>query len=446
MVRFLFLLLICLVLAGCNQASISATPVPVEEPSSNVDDDLPPINPNIADDPVTLEVWVDLDFTRNNTFFEEIAEDFEQAYPQVDVEVFSFVREGILQRMEHVSKDELPPNVMQGHVYTAAGLGLAEPLERRWAAWEEDAPEITNQFLPAAMNEVTWRGIRYGVPIDVYTVVLLYNRQHFDEANLPYPQGDYNLLHLSEAAARLTKPEQDRYGIGLTTDPWYVYAWLSAAGGDVVINDPEKGYIPALNSETNIDVLTYMNDLVKAGYAPRPTSRPRDYEEVRQGFLDGRISMYFGEPHDIHLIQSTNPDFPLGVAELPITPAGESAASVLGSSGFFIPRGSIHQEVAFEFIKWASSDRYVQPMARRVGHYPARTWLTTSPEYTENLTLVPFFEQLEAARPYRLDLFPRAEEAFWDAVKASFYDQATPRAALEEAQQRSQVAAAESTP
>jgi ABC-type glycerol-3-phosphate transport system substrate-binding protein len=80
-----------------------------------------------------------------------------------------------------------------------------------------------------------------------------------------------------------------------------------------------------------------------------------------------------------------------------------------------------------------------------VGHYPARTWLTTSPEYTENLTLVPFFEQLEAARPYRLDLFPKAEEAFWDAIKASFYDQAMPRDALDEAQQRSQTAAAEST-
>jgi ABC-type glycerol-3-phosphate transport system substrate-binding protein len=85
-------------------------------------------------------------------------------------------------------------------------------------------------------------------------------------------------------------------------------------------------------------------------------------------------------------------------------------------------------------------------MARRVGHYPARTWLTTSPEYTENLTLVPFFEQLEAARPYRLDLFPQAEEAFWNAIKATFYDLALPREALEEAQQRSQQAATETTP
>ena len=79
---------------------------------------------------------------------------------------------------------------------------------------------------------MTWRdGVRYGVPLDIYTVVLLYNRAHFDEVNLPYPEGDYDLFALRDAAAILTKPEENRYGIGLTTDPWYVYAWISAAGG-----------------------------------------------------------------------------------------------------------------------------------------------------------------------------------------------------------------------
>jgi ABC-type glycerol-3-phosphate transport system substrate-binding protein len=73
-------------------------------------------------------------------------------------------------------------------------------------------------------------------------------------------------------------------------------------------------------------------------------------------------------------------------------------------------------------------------MARRLGRYPAKTWLQTSPEFAENLSLIPFFNQLNAARPYRLDLFPEAEEAFGDAIKASFYNVATPTEALREAQ------------
>jgi ABC-type glycerol-3-phosphate transport system substrate-binding protein len=444
MARIIAFALASLLLVSCSVSASSPPPTPIlEEGNQFVADDLPPINPDISANPVTLQVWVDLDFTRNNTFFEEMAEDFEQAYPNVEVEVYSFVREGMLQRMEHVSKDELPPNVVQGHVYAAAKLGLAEALKREWAEWEETDPETTSQFLPVALDEVTYQGVRYGVPLDIYTVVLLYNQDHFDEAGLPYPHGNYDLFALREAAAKLTRPAEGRYGIGLTTDPWYVYAWISAAGGDLVTHDAETGYASTLNTETNVEVLRFLIDLVKAGYAPLPSSRPRDYEEARTGFLEGRISMYFGEPHDIHLIQSTDPDFPLGVAELPKTPAGESAASVLGSSGFFIPRGSIDQDVAFEFIKWASSDRYILPMARRVGHYPARVWLQTSPEFTENLSLTPFFNQLDAARPYRLDLIPKDEEAFWDAVKFSFYGLATPSEALQEAQERSEETTAE---
>jgi ABC-type glycerol-3-phosphate transport system substrate-binding protein len=315
-----------------------------------------------------------------------------------------------------------------------AGQRLAEPLDQQWAEWEKENPQATSQFLPAAMEEVTWQDQRYGVPLDIYTLVLLYNRQHFQEANLTYPNGDYDLFYLRQAAEILTQPEQNRYGLGFTTDPWYVYAWVTGAGGDVLKGTPETGFDLTLDLKTNADALSFLTDIIEAGYGLRPTTRPRDYEETRERFLKGEISMYFGESQDIHLIQSTDPQFPLGVAQLPKTPARDSAASVLGSSGLFIPRGAQHQQVAFEFIKFAASDRYSVPMAKRLGRYAPKTSLLTSPEFTENLTLLPFFNQLKAARPYRLDLFPEAEEAFGDAIKASFYNITDPLQALQQAQ------------
>ena len=35
--------------------------------------------------------------------------------------------------------------------------------------------------------------------------------------------------------------------------------------------------------------------------------------------------------------------------------------------------------------------------------------------------LKPFLNQLNAARPYRLDAFPEVERAYADAIKAAFY-------------------------
>ena len=426
--RFIIFFCIILTLAGCeSSAAVEAIDEPfVGEP--------PPINPNISpeQEKITLEVWLDLDFTRDDSLFAEIAQDFEEAYEsKVTVNIQSFVGESIPQKVEQVVLTGTPPDVVQGHVFAMAGQGLAEPLNRQWQDW---GPTAQNQFLPAALEEVTWKQTRYGIPLDIYTLVLLYNRAHFDEANLPYPAGDFNFGSLQRAATILTRPEDNRYGLGFTTEPWYVYPWLTGAGGDALAGTPDTGFTLTLNAETNVDALRFLTDMAKAGYGPLPTTRPRDYEDAREQFLDGNISMYIGGPWDIHLIQSAYPDFPLGVTQLPKTPAADSAASVLGSTGLFIPRGARHQDMAFEFMKWVTSDRYAIPMARRLGRYPAKTWLQTSPYFAENLLLTPFFNQLNAARPYHLDLFPEAERAFNKAIKASFYG-VDPAEALAEAQQ-----------
>lgn len=430
MARAFLVLFIALLLVGC--ANANPEPDAVEDPVVN---DLPPRNINISPEPITLEVWLDLDFTRNATLFEEIAEDFEAVYPQIDVEIFSFVRESMPQRVKAAVQSGIPPDVVQGHVYALAGQGLAEPLDQQWAKWKEVKPDAASQFLPSALAETMLQDRHYGIPLDVYTQVLFYNKDHFDEVGLPYPEGDYDPLFLERAAKTLTRPDENRYGLGFTTDPWYVYAWVTGAGGDVLVRQPDNSLSLTLDSTTNIDAISFLTSMVDRGYGPLPSTRPRDYEDTRQKFLNGEISMYFGESQDIHLIQSTAPDFPLGVARLPVTPALDSAASVLGSSGLMIPRGAQHKEAAFEFMKWASSDRYAFSMARRLGRYPAKTWLQTSPEFTENLNLIPFFNQLNAARPYRLDLVPRAEDAFADAIKAAFYNIATPAEALRQAQQ-----------
>ena len=74
-------------------------------------------------------------------------------------------------------------------------------------------------------------------------------------------------------------------------------------------------------------------------------------------------------------------------------------------------------------------------MARRLGRYPAKNWLQDSPYFTENLLLLPFFNQLNAARPYHLDLFPQAEDAYATAIKAAFYG-TDPAETLNEAQEK----------
>ena len=389
----------------------------------------PPLNPIIGDEPVTLEVWLSLDFVAPDPLFEEMAEDFERAYPNVTVNIQGFVYESIPGKVRAAVQVGNPPDLVQAHVAAMAAQDLAEPVDNLWAEWGAEG-----NFLPQAIDEVTWNKVKYGVPLDIYTLVLIYNRDHFDEAGLPYPDAGYTWKQFAEDVATLTRPDGSRYGLGFTVEPWYVFAWLAEAGGDLVQGDSFLGYRFTLDDANNIEGLRFLTSMAQNGYGPLPTSRPRDYEDPRKLFLNDQISMFFGTPGDIHRIRTQSPDFPTGVTELPQTPAGAGAASALGTTGLFVPQGSRNRQIAFEFIKWATSDRYALEMARRLGRYPARTWLQTTPHFAGDAMLKPFLTQLNAARPYRLDAFPEVERAYADAIKAAFYG-ADPADVLQGAQE-----------
>ena len=148
MYRIIILIWASLALLGCA----SEATLLVEEETEALTQSLPSIKPNLAPEPITLEVWLDLDFTRDNSLYESLAEEFEAAYPQVEVEIFSFVRESIPQRVRSEVSSNIPPDVMQGHVHAMAAQGLAQPVDDLWAAWQDEDPETTSQFLPAALN------------------------------------------------------------------------------------------------------------------------------------------------------------------------------------------------------------------------------------------------------------------------------------------------------
>jgi multiple sugar transport system substrate-binding protein len=394
---------------------------------------VPALNPAIASGPVTLDVWLDLDFVATDPLFREMAKDFERAYPNVDVTIQAYVRETMSGKLRAALQVGNPPDLVQGHVFAMAAQGFAEPLDDLWAGWEE----AEAQFMPQALDEVALDGVKYGVPLDIYTLVLIFNKAHFEAANLAYPDAGYTWRQFADDAAKLTREDGSRYGLGFTVEPWYVFAWLAEAGGNVMVGDSFIGYRFTLDDPNNVEALRFLTSMARNGYGPLPTSRPRDYEDPRKLFLDNKIAMFFGTPWDIHFIQSQAPDFPIGVTELPETPAGAAAASALGSTGLFVPRGARDRKIAFEFMKWATSDRYALPMARRLGHYPARAWLQTTPHFAGNPLLKPFLFQLDAARPYHLDAFPEIERAFADAIKASFYG-ADPADALQLAQEQAE--------
>ncbi|MFN3431774.1 MAG: hypothetical protein ACK46X_17705, partial [Candidatus Sericytochromatia bacterium] len=104
-----------------------------------------------------------------------------------------------------------------------------------------------------------------------------------------------------------------------------------------------------------------------------------------------------------------------------------------------VPKGAANRELAFEWMKLAVSDRYSLRMAKEMGRFPTVKRLYDDPFFRQDPAVKTFVAALPGARPYRLDAYPQADQAFMDAVRACFYG-ADPATELEKAQRVAQLA------
>jgi len=103
-----------------------------------------------------------------------------------------------------------------------------------------------------------------------------------------------------------------------------------------------------------------------------------------------------------------------------------------------VPRGAQNRVAAFEFMKWATSERYELRLAQEMGRYPVRSALYEKAFFAQEPLLQPFLEQLKTARPYKLEAYAEADLIWGEAVRAAFSPAADVPQILREAQERAQ--------
>jgi len=108
---------------------------------------------------------------------------------------------------------------------------------------DRDGYDLT-QLADQGVADFTTAGGQFGLPRDLNTIALYYNKAKFDEAGVAYPDDTWDWAKLVDAAKKLTK---DTDGDG-TPDQWGFYTettdmenyWLSTVwqnGGDVLAAD-----------------------------------------------------------------------------------------------------------------------------------------------------------------------------------------------------------------
>jgi ABC-type glycerol-3-phosphate transport system substrate-binding protein len=333
--------------------------------------------------------------------------------------------------LDQVKGSASPPDVVQGHAFAAAARDLAQPLDDLW-----EKSLDPGQFFPGALDDVTFSGHRYGVPLDTNALVLLYNADHFRAAGVPLPNAPMTFPELEEAARALTPGDGTRWALALGTSTWQTYGWVASNGGEYVRvgNDSRPQFL--FNSPQVVEAIGFLGGLVEKGLAMPPRAAGTS-SDVFALFESGATSMYTSGSWDLAKLKKSRPGVDYRAASMPRGMSGATEGSAMGGSSLFVPKGSNQRKLAFDFMTHLISDRYALRLAEEQGRLPVRQHVYDAP-YFDDPVLRVVVDQLRTARPERVDSFPDASTLLRSAIEQVLRENKDPVAMLNQAQEQAQ--------
>lgn len=361
--------------------------------------------------------------------FLDAVREFEDSHENVRVVVDNIPFRGNLNLLKSLAPNDRP-DVVQAHAYVAAAAGLAQPLDDLWGKHDLNSVD----YFRGSIEDVTWDGRRYGVPLDTNVVILLYNADRLKQAGLPLPTGTLSFREFEDIARKVTTPDGTQRAIAFGTSTWRVFGWIAANGGEFLRYAPDGTPELTLDSPAVVDTVTFLSDLVRQGLAFPPSGAETSSGDIYALFESGVTAMHATGAWDAVKLRKSRPDVDFRAVEMPTGSTGATGGSAMGGSSLFVPEGSDNRELAFEFMRHLTSDRHALRLAREEGRLPVRESL-----YRDELFRDPSLQvaaaQLKTARLERLDAYPEAVAALRTALDKVLREQADPLPALEAAQE-----------
>ena len=147
--------------------------------------------------------------------------------------------------------------------YMSAGLimDLTDRINRSSIANMANFPE-------EIVNIYNFRGRQYGIPKDIDTIALWYNKAHFQEAGIPFPTDNWTWDDLNNAARRLRNPGANRYGIVFTPGESQTGYWnLIYQNNGYVIQTPDRRR-SGFDDPRTIEAMEFVISFIRDGIAP----------------------------------------------------------------------------------------------------------------------------------------------------------------------------------
>jgi multiple sugar transport system substrate-binding protein len=321
-----------------------------------------------------------------------------------------------------------PFDLAHWHAFAAAADGLAEPLDAQW----DEAGLSADDFLPGAVDDVTWDGRRYGVPLDVNALVLLVNDDALAAAGLS-SEDLRDADGFLEAARALQDASEVDHAITVTASSWTAYGWIRAFGGQLLERAGDGTVTFTFDDPRTIAALDLLGSLATEGIGTPPFAPDLSLDSV-EGLSQGHVAMHASGSWDLAVTQRARGAAVSDVRVLPL-PRGEGdTGTVLGGSSLFVPRGAEHADLAFDFAQALTAADVGIELAREEGRLPARLDAYGDATFSDGAGMAAFVEELPEADVMPLIAYPDLAAAFSGALERVLKGQQTAADAMAELQ------------
>lgn len=301
--------------------------------------------------------------SEDRTFIEKLIPEFEKEHPNIKVKVEKAPYEQFDSKLQTLIAGGKSPDVTSHYGYG----GFAEYYNKDMLfdmtdLIKEDGFKASDYNIPDDLMKIyTVKDHTYGIPVNMYVTLMLYNKDMFDAAQLSYPPSDYEdkswtFAAMVEKAKKMTVVSDNiaktQYGVDFTwaeRDMRPLYFGAEPYSEDTWTN----GGVP---SETHFDspevIAAYQKlfDLIfKDKVSPNSEWSKSVAGQNGDPFVAGKIGMSIGGSWN--LAGANDFPFKIGVAAVPWG-GNDQVRSTLYVDPLLILKDSKHPKEAFEWIKY----------------------------------------------------------------------------------------------